>query len=121
QRRAQLVTDVGEKLRFVTVSGLELLVLVLDFLEQAHVLDGDDRLIGKGFQKSDLLIGEGSDLGAANTNDPQRNALTQQGRGEYCPMAEPLLSLLGVGKLGFDLCCPVMDFKGLPSKYRSAG
>ena len=101
------MTHVGEKLRFVTVSGPKLLVLCPGFPETAHVLDGDDRLIGKGFQESDLFIGERSDLGAANTNDPQRNALTQQGRGDCCPMAEPSLRLRGVGKLGFDLCCQV--------------
>ena len=31
---------------------------VLEFLEQAHVLDGDDRLVGEGFQELDLCWGE---------------------------------------------------------------
>src|SRR5215510_14344638 len=48
QRRAQLMADVGEKLRLVAVGRLELLVLFLDLLKQLDVLDGDDRLIGKG-------------------------------------------------------------------------
>ena len=36
-------------------------VALLDFLEQAHVLDRDHGLIGEGFEKCDLLFGEGPD------------------------------------------------------------
>src|SRR5262249_51964787 len=56
QRRAELMADIGEKLRLVAVGRLKLLVLFLDLLKQSDVLDGDDRLIGKGFYESDLLI-----------------------------------------------------------------
>ncbi len=58
ERRAQLVADVGEKLRLVFVGGFELLIFVLDFLEQANILDGDDGLVGEGLKQGDLLIGE---------------------------------------------------------------
>src|SRR5262249_11963948 len=40
-------------------------IALLDFLEQAHILDGDDRLIGESFEKYDLLVGEGLNLHAA--------------------------------------------------------
>ena len=30
-------------------------IALLQFLEQPHVLDGDDGLVGKGFEKRDLL------------------------------------------------------------------
>ena len=33
-------------------------IALLDFLEQPNVLDGDDRLVGEGFEKSDLLVGK---------------------------------------------------------------
>ena len=33
-------------------------VALAEFLEQAHVLDGDDGLVGEGFEKGDLLVGE---------------------------------------------------------------
>ena len=33
-------------------------VALLEFFEQAHVLDGDDRLIGEGFEERDLLFGK---------------------------------------------------------------
>src|SRR5215510_10118067 len=41
-----------------------LAALVLDFLEQADVLDGYCRLVGKGGDKRNLLIGERAHLGA---------------------------------------------------------
>ena len=45
-------------------------VALLDFFEQPHVLDGDDGLIGEGFEQVDLLFGERPDLGAANDDCP---------------------------------------------------
>src|SRR5215467_11365280 len=33
-------------------------VALLDLFEQSHVLDGDHRLIGEGFEQSDLLVGK---------------------------------------------------------------
>ena len=47
----------------------------LQFLEQPHVLDGDHRLVGEGFEQRDLLVGERTDLRAANHDRPDRNAL----------------------------------------------
>ena len=41
-------------------------VALAEFLEQAHVLDGDHRLVGEGFQKRDLLFGEWPYFGATN-------------------------------------------------------
>ena len=58
ERRAQLMAHIGEELRLVLARDFELTALVLDFVEQPHVLDGDHRLIGEGFDKLDLLVGE---------------------------------------------------------------
>ena len=58
ERRAQLVTHIGEELRFVLARFLDLPALVLDLLEQPHVLDGDTRLVGEGLRQFDLLVGE---------------------------------------------------------------
>ena len=41
-------------------------IAFLQFFEQPDVLDGDDGLVGEGFEKSDLLIGERTNLRAAN-------------------------------------------------------
>ena len=52
-------------------------VALLDLREQPHVLDGDDGLICKGFEKRDLLVGERSDFRAANQDRSNRNTFPQ--------------------------------------------
>src|SRR5580765_3633611 len=32
---------------------------LIQFVKQAHVLDGNDRLVGEGFNEGDLLVSEG--------------------------------------------------------------
>ena len=44
----------------------ELSVLVLDLVEQPHVLDRDHRLVGEGGDQLDLLVGERPDLSRAH-------------------------------------------------------
>src|SRR5262249_34934656 len=69
----------GEKLRLMLARQLELPVLVLDFVEQAHVLDRDHRLVGEGGEQLDLLVGERRDLRLPLTYCAERHALAQQG------------------------------------------
>jgi hypothetical protein len=38
---------------------LELAALLLDFAEQAHILDRDDRLVGERLDERDLLVVNG--------------------------------------------------------------
>jgi len=52
QGRAQLVAHIGEELRFVLAGLGKVAALVLDFVEQAHVLDGDRGLVGEGRGRS---------------------------------------------------------------------
>jgi hypothetical protein len=47
ERRAQLVAHAGEELRLALARLRQLPALVLDFVEQAHVLDRDHRLVGE--------------------------------------------------------------------------
>src|SRR5262245_57642396 len=54
ERRAQLVAHAGEELRLVLTGHLKLAVLVLDLVEQPHVLDRDYGLLGKGLNQLDL-------------------------------------------------------------------
>src|SRR5262249_7222353 len=49
----------------------------LQFLEEPHVLDRDDRLVGERLQQRDLLLGERPHLGAADLNRADRDALTK--------------------------------------------
>ena len=69
ERSAQLMAHVGEELRLVLARDLELTALLLDFLEQAHVLDGDRSLVGEGGTSSICLSvnGRGSDRVKART------------------------------------------------------
>src|SRR5262245_21512585 len=50
-----------------------LLQRLLEFLEQPHVLDGDHRLIGEGFENFDLRIREWSNFRATNRNCADSN------------------------------------------------
>ena len=74
ERRAQLVAHVGEELRLVLARLGELAALVLDLVEQAHVLDRDHRLVGEGRDQLDLLLGESARLAADRRSEP-RSAL----------------------------------------------
>ena len=45
-------------------------VALAEFLEQTHVFDCDHGLVGKGFEKLDLLLGKGTYFRAANQISP---------------------------------------------------
>ena len=82
-------------------------------VEQAGVLDGDHRLIGKALEQRDLFLVKRLDLRASNSNDPDGNPFTQQWGGEYGPNAGNLPPRLEIGKLSVDLCGLVMHVDGL--------
>src|SRR5262245_18136368 len=65
-------------------------VALLDLLEQPHVFDGDDRLVGEDFKKRDLLLREGADYSTTNDDDADRLVLAHEGRNEYRSDAEAL-------------------------------
>ena len=48
----------------------EIAVAFLQFLEQPHVLDGDDGLVGEGLKQRHLLFGKRLDLRSTNGNHP---------------------------------------------------
>ncbi len=47
QRRSQLMAHTRKKLRFMLTRHFQLMAFLLDFVEQAHILDSDGRLIGR--------------------------------------------------------------------------
>ena len=63
QHRLNIRRRTGDDAQDFTRRGL-LLQRLLEFLEQPHVLDGDHRLVGKGFEQLDLRRGEGAHLDA---------------------------------------------------------
>ena len=48
----------------------ELAALVLDFVEQADILDGNPGLVGEGLRKLDLLFGERPTVSRISTMTP---------------------------------------------------
>src|SRR5689334_14029619 len=65
ERRAQLMAHVGEELRLVLARFFKLPALVLDFIEQPHVFDGDHGLVGECRGQFDLSFSKGSHTGPA--------------------------------------------------------
>src|SRR5437867_6345557 len=61
-----------QRLREVRVPRLQL-------LEQPHVLDSDDRLVGEGLQELRLPTGERTYLAASNRDRPDNRGLADQG------------------------------------------
>ena len=74
---AQLVAHAGDELRLVLARQCELTALVLDLVEQPHVLDRDRGLVGEGATKLDLLVGERPHLQARQRKHADRAALAQ--------------------------------------------
>ena len=98
-------TSVGERLMTRRTSPVavcvpsdvgELAVARLQLGEQAHVLDGDDRLVGEGLEERDLLVGEGPDLGSADPDHAERDTVAQERHGERRLDAVPGRGRLGV-------------------------
>jgi len=55
ERRAQLVAHAGEELGFVLARLRQLPALILDFVEQPHVLNRDHGLVGEGLHERPLI------------------------------------------------------------------
>ena len=102
KRGAQLVAHAGDELRLVLAGLRQLPVLILDFVEQPHVLDRNRRLVGEGLDQLDLLIAKWPHLGTRQRHDPDRGALAQQRNAEYGSIAAKCLSYLcpGVIRIG---------------------
>jgi hypothetical protein len=64
------------------------LVLLLQFLEQAHVLDGDDRLSREGLEQRDVSVREGSHLMTVDHDRPDQRLLAQDRHDEVGARAE---------------------------------
>src|SRR5215470_3175605 len=60
----------------------QLCVALLDFLEQPHILNGDDRLVRESFEEGDLSFGEQLRVDAAENDRTNRGAFSHQGNGK---------------------------------------
>ena len=55
---------------------------LLQLVEQAHVLDGDHRLVGEGLEEGDLSLREELRLGAEDRERANRDSFSHQGDAE---------------------------------------
>ncbi len=66
-----------ERLCHLRVCLRERTVLLLQLLEQPHVLDGDHRLVGEGPEEGDMALRELTRLGSRHRDGADRVAITQ--------------------------------------------
>ena len=73
----------------------------LQLLEQPHVLDGDDGLVGEGLEQLDLLVRERPGLDSIDRDRPDRATLTQHRHRQHAPdshdtnpLVSPVLRIL---------------------------
>ncbi len=83
----------GEELGLALARLRQLAALVLDFIEQPHVLDRDRRLVSKRTDQFDLLFGERSHLGARQSQNADRDAVAQHRHAQHGAKAAQLLGL----------------------------
>jgi hypothetical protein len=71
------MAHISEELGLVLACFCKLAALVLDFIEQPHILDCDCRLVGEGRNQVDLLIGERPHLGPRQCENANWDPLAQ--------------------------------------------
>ncbi len=113
ERRAQLVRHVGEELRLVLVGDLELGALLLDFLEEPHVLDRDRGLVGEGVGERDLLLAERPHFGAPQEHRAERLAFAHQRHREHAVVLAELLCTLPAHRVEVARVLDVLDMHRL--------
>ena len=62
--------------------GRLLLERLFRLVEQPHVLDGDDGLVGEGLEEGDLILGEGPHLSAVERDGAKKTRLAHQGHAQ---------------------------------------
>jgi hypothetical protein len=82
--RPQVERGSGYDLEDLCGRGL-LLQCLLGFVEQAHVLDRDHRLVGEGLDETDLPLVEGPDFAAPGGDDADERGVPQHRHGENGP------------------------------------
>ena len=81
QHRLNVRRRAGDHAQDFTCRSL-LLQRLLEFLKQPHILDGDHRLVGEGFEKLDLRRGEGAHLDATRDQCSNEFPLLTKGNGQ---------------------------------------
>ena len=82
ERRADRLTDFAERFQFAD-GACQFVGSLIQFFEQPHVLDGDDRLVGEGLEKGNLLIGKRLDSFSADVDRTDSDSFAHQGHGQH--------------------------------------
>ena len=93
---------------------------LIQFFEQADVLDGDHGLVGEGFEQCDLLFCKRADLGAANNDRADRDAFAQERVARTVRVPLMLHACLDSGNSCLDFAPHVVNMDRLPVEYRPA-
>src|SRR5260370_25326639 len=89
----------------------------MHLVEQPHVLDGDDRLIGEGRYQLDLLVCEWPYLGARQGQNADRDALAQHRNTKNSTISVESSRLEGV----FWINLYVVNMNRSPFEQRASG
>src|SRR5262249_6942934 len=78
----------------------EVAVSHLELAKEAHVLDGDDSLVGEGLEEPELALRELPDLTSVNVERPDRPPVAQQWDGhdasQLCRLGQPGELVVGI-------------------------
>src|SRR5215475_9861870 len=103
--------------RRLMLQGLaQLCVALLDLFEQADILDGDDRLVRKGFQKFNLSIRERTYLSSPDDDYTNGGSLSEHRRAEK--RTDSPRRTLGLRKFGFCGFLKIVNMHSLALKNR---
>src|SRR5215831_4076601 len=91
-------------------------VALLDLLEQPNILDGNDRLVRKGFQKFNLSIRERTYLSSPDDDYTNGGSLSEHGRAEK--RTDSPSRTLGLRKFGFCGFLKIVNMHSLALKNR---
>src|SRR5262245_20513390 len=101
----------------------ECLVLLLQYLEEPDVLDGNDRLVGERLDKLDLPVRKGPDFGPPDRNHPRQCALPEHWDTESRSNSSQLVGgdpVLGIRENVRDVDGPALD-RGTPGSASTVG
>src|SRR5207248_1065791 len=87
ERRTDRLTNVTERLELADRSR-ELLRPRLQLGQQARIFDRDHRLVGKGLEERDLVVGEAAGFTAGHGDRSDRLALTQHRDNDLAVVSE---------------------------------
>src|SRR5262249_5180385 len=118
ERGAQLMAHVGEELRLVLARLGKLAALVLNFVEQPHVLDRDACLVGKRRRQLDLLVGEGAHGATEQEKNADWHSFSQQRHADTGSVASlPLRYRQAI----FSVCQHICDLYWLAFEQNTTG